>query len=192
MSNLEPKPPAVLYKYLPAERINLVKGRRIRFTAPISFNDPFDCRAAASATVASTVEESHFVDSWELGYPGAKSPVVAENDRTNTPQALHAAQKLPSSSHRTAPMGIIDPNARDTSQTLNRLSGPFRWELENDDIGPPMPLGSLPTSSYDSQYSFSAEQLQRWRARPMGPPKRTFAVEFALHGGYLKQMQLGQ
>lgn len=45
------KPPCWLYKYFPPDRIEVLKERRIRFTPPGSFNDPFDCRTPFSLGV---------------------------------------------------------------------------------------------------------------------------------------------
>ena len=33
----------ILYKYLPPERVDVLRDRRIRLTQPAEFNDPFDC-----------------------------------------------------------------------------------------------------------------------------------------------------
>ena len=54
----------ILYKYLPPARADLLKHRRIRFTQPGDFNDPFEfrpkiCEVASDADVQTYVEE-HF------------------------------------------------------------------------------------------------------------------------------------
>jgi len=37
-----PEPPAILYKYLPPDRIDILENRRLRFSRPTDFNDTFD------------------------------------------------------------------------------------------------------------------------------------------------------
>jgi hypothetical protein len=41
----------VLYKYLPPVRLDVLEKRRIRFTQPGDFNDPFECRPCIRAAV---------------------------------------------------------------------------------------------------------------------------------------------
>jgi Protein of unknown function (DUF2971) len=36
------RPPAILYKYFPPERIDVLENRALRFTSPTGFNDTFD------------------------------------------------------------------------------------------------------------------------------------------------------
>jgi len=43
---LGPKPPAILYKYFPPERIDVLETGKIRFTQPCLFNDPFESAPA--------------------------------------------------------------------------------------------------------------------------------------------------
>ncbi len=42
--------PVILYKYLAPDRIDVLRTRRIRFTQPDDFNDPFEFRPPISAT----------------------------------------------------------------------------------------------------------------------------------------------
>jgi hypothetical protein len=37
-----PEPPAILYKYLPPERIDVLENQELRFSPPSKFNDTFD------------------------------------------------------------------------------------------------------------------------------------------------------
>jgi hypothetical protein len=41
-------PPTLLYKYLPEARLDILRTLKVRFTQPISLNDPFDCRPPLS------------------------------------------------------------------------------------------------------------------------------------------------
>ncbi len=43
-----PKPPSVLYKYFPPERIDVLQNGKLRFTQPLVFNDPFESLPAFS------------------------------------------------------------------------------------------------------------------------------------------------
>jgi hypothetical protein len=71
-----PTPPPVLYKYLPAERFDFLEKRKIRFTPPVSFNDPFDCRAKARAfTILNAVKHVETIESpEEIESPEAPTP----------------------------------------------------------------------------------------------------------------------
>lgn len=40
--------PTLLYKYLPEARLDILRTLKVRFTQPISLNDPFDCRPPLS------------------------------------------------------------------------------------------------------------------------------------------------
>ena len=37
-----PEPPEFIYKYFRPERVDVLKGLRIRFASPATFNDPFE------------------------------------------------------------------------------------------------------------------------------------------------------
>jgi hypothetical protein len=37
-----PEPPAILYKYLPPDRIDILENLQLRFSRPTDFNDTFD------------------------------------------------------------------------------------------------------------------------------------------------------
>lgn len=43
------RPIALLYKYLAPDRIDILQKRRIRFTPPGAFNDPFEFRPVLKA-----------------------------------------------------------------------------------------------------------------------------------------------
>src|SRR5690242_17127687 len=45
-----------LYKYLAAERIDVLENLLIRFTQPVVFNDPFECRPI--------IENDHTTEEW--------------------------------------------------------------------------------------------------------------------------------
>ncbi|MFQ2730618.1 hypothetical protein ACK3YQ_08160 [Aeromonas caviae] len=42
----------LLYKYLPPERIDVLKNRSIRFSQPIAFNDPFEFKPVIESTLS--------------------------------------------------------------------------------------------------------------------------------------------
>ena len=42
----------VLYKYLTPARLDVLEGRRIRFTQPAAFNDPFEFRPCIESAMA--------------------------------------------------------------------------------------------------------------------------------------------
>ena len=54
-------PRTMLYKYLAPERIDVLQKRRIRFTPPGAFNDPFEFRPVLK-TLASDPEFQQFID----------------------------------------------------------------------------------------------------------------------------------
>src|SRR6266568_9304658 len=76
----------ILYKYLQPARVDILKHRRIRFTQPGDFNDPFEFRpkirqVASDAEVRAHVEE-HFEQlvEEELAKYGALTEFLPEAD----------------------------------------------------------------------------------------------------------------
>lgn len=56
-SNAPESRPTVLYKYVPAERIDILENLRIRFTQPNAMNDPFEARPDFYMTEAGRARE---------------------------------------------------------------------------------------------------------------------------------------
>lgn len=50
--------PCVLYKYFPPERIDVLYDRRIRFTPPVEFNDPYDSSPSTENVERSRLKKS--------------------------------------------------------------------------------------------------------------------------------------
>src|SRR6267143_2452548 len=76
----------ILYKYLQPDRVDLLKHRRIRFTQPGDFNDPFEfrprIRQVASNVEVQTYVEEHFEQlvEEELAKYGALAQFLSQAD----------------------------------------------------------------------------------------------------------------
>src|SRR6266700_134946 len=116
----------ILYKYLPPERIDVLRNRRIRFTQPADFNDPFEFRPVikeitSEDSVKDYVEKNfdQLVEK-ELAKYGAIVPAFAKG---MLPEFI-AAQKmnLPALFQTLSP-ALIDSIRPRISELLNQYVG---------------------------------------------------------------------
>ncbi|HVU07932.1 MAG TPA: DUF2971 domain-containing protein [Verrucomicrobiae bacterium] len=75
-----------MYKYLPPERIDVLQKRRIRFTQPADFNDPFEFRPVIKEINTEDAVKDYVEKNFEqlvekeLAKYGAIAPALAKND----------------------------------------------------------------------------------------------------------------
>jgi len=54
------QPPAILYKYFPPERIDVLENLSLRFTRPTEFNDTFDTHFLVPRPSPSNASQNDF------------------------------------------------------------------------------------------------------------------------------------
>lgn len=198
-----PKPPKILYKYLGPSRCDFLVKRRLRFTPPSAFNDPFDCRAMAIGRAMEMVSYPA-----RLSFsPARRARFVSELTNIDRPEGL--ANREPDSAGQSA--------AGDTSEGLRSfwfresskeaLSETVRKAFENPlkaispgdagdgeapadfvlPAGPSAPYG-IPEAWPDLPPGFNDEG--HWLPGRQDPYDAIRKTIFQLHGGYTKQAML--
>ena len=75
----------ILYKYFPPERIDVLRNRRVRFTQPADFNDPFEFKPVIREISSDDAVKEHVEKNFdrmvdeELAKYGAIVPALAKN-----------------------------------------------------------------------------------------------------------------
>ena len=197
-----PVPPSILYKFLAPARVGFLRQRRLRFTPPAAFNDPFDCRARATARSGTITSRPAFhlpigwhpsIDGKEPDWPvctgvplnaaaSLQSPLLDQEVAEGPPVSLSSGDP------RTAWLTDI-PDDRDDvlssseSEALPAALGPMPdVSLEGFALDIPFtPISELSLQE-GPKIDFDISRL----------PGEVVQQVFMVHGGYAKQFALSQ
>jgi hypothetical protein len=82
----------LLFKYLPAARVDVLQNRLIRLTQPLAFNDPFECRPNIAPPTEREWRETSIVEAHHVGMPNEVAEEFLED--TCDPEHLEAMYQV--------------------------------------------------------------------------------------------------